>query len=144
MAKKARARPADPSNGVFDSAMRLAAERGWSAVALADIAAAAGLSLADLYALYPSKTAILEALSRDVDRQVLAGVDATTTETPRDRLFDVLMKRFDALAAYRDGLAAIARDGRRDPVILLCGAGQLLRSMGAMLEAAGISAAGVA
>ncbi len=144
MAKKAQAKPADPPKRVVDAALRLAAERGWSAIGLADIAAAAAMSLADLYALYPSKAAILEALSRDVDRQVLAGLDAAAAETPRDRLFDVLMKRFDALAAYREGLAAIARDARRDPAIMLCGAGQLLRSMAAMLEAAGISSAGLA
>jgi hypothetical protein len=102
------------------------------------------LSLADLYAAYPSKTAILEALSRDIDRRVLADAEIDAAETARDRLFDVLMKRFDALAAYRDGLAAIARDARRDPLMVLCGAGQLLRSMAAMLEAAGISSAGLA
>jgi AcrR family transcriptional regulator len=144
MAKKAQAKPADPSKRVIDAALRLAAERGWSAVALADIAGAAAMSLADLYALYPSKTAILEALSRDVDRQVLGGLDAEASETPRDRLFDVLMRRFDALAAYREGLAAVARDARRDPAILLCGAEQLMRSMAAMLEAAGISSSGLA
>jgi len=144
MAKKPQAKPADLPGRVFEAALKLAAERGWSVIALADIAAAAELSLADLYAAYPSKTAILEALSRDVDRRVLAGAEIDATETPRDRLFDVLMKRFDALAAYRDGLAAIARDARRDPVMVLCGAGQLLRSMAAMLEAAGISSAGLA
>lgn len=144
MVKKAQAKPADLPGRVFEAALKLAAERGWSAIALADIAAAAELSLADLYAAYPSKTAILEALSRDVDRRVLAGVEVDATETPRDRLFDVLMKRFDALSAYRDGLAAIARDARRDPVMVLCGTGQLLRSMAAMLEAASISSAGLA
>jgi AcrR family transcriptional regulator len=144
MAKKPQAKPADLPGRVFEAALKLAAERGWSAIALADIAAAAELSLADLYAAYPSKTAILEALSRDVDRRVLAGAEIDATETPRDRLFDVLMRRFDALAAYRDGLAAIARDARRDPVMVLCGAGQLLRSMAAMLETAGISSAGLA
>lgn len=144
MAKKPQAKPADLPGRVFEAALKLAAERGWSAIALADIAAAAELSLADLYAAYPSKSAILEALSRDVDRQVLAGAEIEATETPRDRLFDVLMKRFDVLAAHRDGLAAIARDARRDPVMVLCGAGQLLRSMAAMLEAAGISSAGLA
>jgi AcrR family transcriptional regulator len=144
MAKKAQAKRPDMPKRVFDAALDLAAERGWSKIALADIAAAADLSLADLYAAYPSKTAILEALSRDVDRQVLAGIEVDATETPRDRLFDVLMKRFDALAGYRDGLTAVARDARRDPVMMLCGAGQLRRSMAAMLEAAGISSAGLA
>jgi AcrR family transcriptional regulator len=144
MAKKPQAKPADGAGRVFEAALKLAAERGWSAIALADIAVAAELSLSDLYAAYPSKTAILEALSREVDRRVLAGAEIDATETPRDRLFDVLMKRFDALATYRDGLAAIARDARRDPVMVLCGAGQVLRSMAAMLEAAGISSAGLA
>ncbi len=144
MAKRAQAKPADPGKRVVDAALRLAAVRGWSGLALADIAVAAAISLADLYALYPSKAAILEALSRDADRQVLAGLDAEATETPRDRLFDVLMKRFDALAPYREGLAAVARDARRDPTILLCGAGQLARSMAAMLEAAGIASGGLA
>jgi AcrR family transcriptional regulator len=144
MVKKAQAKRPDTPKRVFDAALGLAAERGWSKIALADVAAAADLSLADLYAAYPSKTAILEAVSRDVDRQVLAGVEVDTTETARDRLFDVLMKRFDALAGYRDGLAAVARDARRDPVMMLCGAGQLRRSMAAMLEAAGISSAGLA
>lgn len=144
MAKKAQAKRPEMPKRVFDAALGLAAERGWSKIALADIAAAADLSLSELYAAYPSKTAILEALSRDVDRQVLAGTEVDTTETARDRLFDVLMKRFDALAGYRDGLAAIARDARRDPLLMLCGAGQLRRSMAAMLEAAGISSAGLA
>lgn len=144
MVKKPQAKPADLPKRVFDAALKLAAERGWSKIALADIAAAAELSLAELYAAYPSKTAILEALSRDVDREVLARVEVDMKETPRDRLFDVLMKRFDALSGYRDGLAATARDARRDPFMVLCGAGQLLRSMAAMLEAAGISSAGLA
>jgi AcrR family transcriptional regulator len=144
MVKKAQAKPADLPKRVFDAALGLAAERGWSAIALADIAAAAKLSLAELYAAYPSKSAILAALSRDVDRRVLAEAEIDMTETPRDRLFDVLMKRFDALAPYRDGLAAIARDAGRDPIMVLCGAGSLLRSMAAMLEAAGISSGGLA
>lgn len=144
MAKKPQAKPADLPHRVFEAALKLAGERGWSQIALADIAAAAELSLAELYALYSSKAAILEALGRDVDRRVLAEVEVEATETPRDRLFDVLMKRFDALAPYRDGLAAIGRDAARDPVMVLCGAAQLLRSMAAMLEAAGISSAGLA
>ncbi len=144
MAKKAETRQADPAKHVIEVALRLAAERGWANLALADIAAAAKLPLADLYASYPSKTAILIALSRQVDRQVLAGLDPGTEESTRDRLFDLIMKRFDALAPYRDGLSAVARDARRDPLAALCGMGQLARSMALMLEAAGVSSSGLA
>jgi AcrR family transcriptional regulator len=144
MAKKAEAKAADPDRHVIEAALRLAAERGWASLALADIAAAAKLPLADLYASYPSKTAILIALSRLVDRQVLAGLEAGDDESTRDRLFDLIMKRFDALVPYREGLSAVARDARRDPLAALCGLGQLARSMALMLEAAGVSSAGIA
>lgn len=144
MAKKAEAKAADPAKHVIEVALRLAAERGWAGLVLADIAAAAKLSLADLYASYPSKTAILVALSREVDRQVLAGLEPGGEESTRDRLFDLVMKRFDALAPYRDGLAAVARDAGRDPVAALCGFDQLARSMALTLEAAGVSSSGLA
>lgn len=144
MAKKAEAKPADPAKHVIVVALRLAAERGWAGLALADIAAAAKLSLAELYALYPSKTAILVALSREVDRQVLAGLEPGGDESTRDRLFDLIMKRFDALTPYRDGLAAVARCAGRDPVAAVCGLEQLARSMALTLEAAGVSSSGLA
>jgi len=144
MAKKAETKQADPARHVIEAALRLAAERGWANLALADIAAAAKLPLADLYASYPSKTAILAALSREVDRKVLAGLEADVGESTRDRLFDLIMKRFDALAPYRDGLSAVARDVGRDPLAALCGLGQFARSMALMLEAAGVSSSGIA
>jgi AcrR family transcriptional regulator len=144
MAKKAETKRADPAGHVIEAALRLAAERGWAGLALADIAAAAKLPLAELYAAYPSKTAILAALGRDVDRRVLAGLEGDSEESTRDRLFDLIMKRFDALAPYRDGLAAVARDLGRDPLAALCGLEQFARSMALMLEAAGVSSSGIA
>jgi AcrR family transcriptional regulator len=143
MAKKAEARQADPTKHVIEAALRLAAERGWAGLALADIAAAAKLPLAELYASHPSKTAILVALSREIDRQAVAGFAPDADESTRDRLFDLIMKRFDALTPYRDGLSAVARDAGRDPVAALCGFGQLARSMALMLEAAGVSSSGI-
>ncbi len=129
---------------IIDAALALAATRGWRTISLADIAAAAGVSLAALYAVFPSKAAILEAFSREIDRAVVAGGEATAEdESPRDRLFDVLMRRFDALGPYRDGVAAVLRDTARDPLAAACGAGPLLRSMALMLETAGISSSGL-
>jgi len=144
MVKKADSRSEDLPKRIRDAALQLAAEGKWNALALADIAAAAKLSLADVYAVYPSKNAILAAVSREVDHRVLAGLEDAAGESPRDRLFDVLMKRFDALAAHRGGLVTVARDAARDPLAVLCGAQQLRQSMALMLEAAGISSSGLA
>ena len=92
----------------------------------------------------PRRRRSWSALSRQVDRQVLAGLETGADESTRDRLFDLIMKRFDALAPYRDGLSAVARDAGRDPLAALCGLGQLARSMALMLEAAGVSSSGLA
>ena len=66
---------------------------------------------------------------------------ATSADSARERLFDTLMRRFDALKPHRDAVRAIARDSVARPAALL-GMPILRRSMGWMLEASGISSAG--
>ena len=125
------------------TALELAATQGWRDTTLADIAEAAKLSLADVHAHYPSKDAILAAFAKGIDAEVLAARDPELgDQPPRDRLFDVLMRRFDALAPHREAMRAIVRDSLGDPRAALCGACILARSMSWMLEAAGLGAAG--
>ncbi|MDH3473434.1 MAG: TetR/AcrR family transcriptional regulator [Rhodospirillales bacterium] len=132
---------------MIDTALALAAERGWHELSWAEIAEAAKVPLAKAYQVYPSKQAILEGFSRAIDIEVLAD-DSLAEEWDddsgaRDRLFDVLMRRFDALQPYREGLGNLAYDQARDPLAALCSLGQLLRSMAAMLEAARVGAGGL-
>ncbi len=140
-----KAAPSDPKERIIDAALALAAKRPWGGIALADIAAAARLSLAELHATFPSKLAILEAFLRRTDRAVMAAVAADAPEgSARDRLFDVVMRRFDALAPHRAAIASVLRATLCDPVALLCGGCAFRRSMAAMLEAAGLTADGLA
>lgn len=136
------AKKPDPVQRIVDAAFSLAAERGWRSTTLADIAEAAGMSLAELYRHVAGRSDIVAALSRLTDAKVLAGGTADMDERPRDRLFDVLMRRFDALAPYKEGLRAIWTEARMDPVSALSSLPHLKRSMGWMLEAAGIRSAG--
>ncbi len=129
---------------VIDAALTLAAEKGWRDLALADIAERAGLSIGALYAQFPSKSAILAAYSRSVDAAVLAETDSDqTNESAKDRLFDLLMRRFDKLDAHKPGLLRIAEDTGRDPLSLVCSLANVDRAMAAMLEAAGLSTTGL-
>jgi AcrR family transcriptional regulator len=129
---------------IVDAALELAAERGWSGIALADIAAAARLSLAEVYALFPAKGAILDAFVRRIDRATLSGVDVNAAEgSVRDRLFEIVMRRLDALAPHRRAVAAIAGDLPRDPLMALCSGGRLLRSIAWMAGAAGVDTSGL-
>ena len=138
------AKVSDKTDPVIRAAFDLAARLGWRHVGLADIAAESKLSLAELYGRYPSKTDILMAFSRTIDATVLAGTGAPSEdESVRDRLFDALMRRFEALGPYKDGLAAVLRDGAGGPAALLCGGVSLLRSMAWTLESAGVGSNGL-
>ena len=144
MAKRPQRKPPDRTDRIVDAALALAVEHGWRGVSLAAVARKARLPLADVYRACPSRSAILDAFARRIDLAVLATADAELAgETPRDRLFDVLMRRFDALAPHRQAVAAIVADLPREPPALALFAPCFARSMACMLEAAGLSTTGV-
>jgi AcrR family transcriptional regulator len=130
---------------VLDAFLTLVAERGYREVTLRDVAAAADMGLADLYRLYPDKMALVAGIMARVDAAVLAGTPrhVDPEETARDRLFDVMMRRFDTLKPHREAIRSIVRTARRDPLLALALAPSVRRSMAAMLEAAGLSSEGV-
>lgn len=128
----------------FKAVMDLAASHGWRRASLSDIAGAAGLSLAGLQAKYSSKAAILSGFADHIDAKVLDG-RSDDDGSARDRLFDVLMRRFDALNPYKDGLAVLVKEAGGDGLAgVICGGRRLMRSMAWMLESAGIGSAGLA
>ncbi len=129
----------------LDAFIRLIAEKGFAEVALRDVAEASGLAFADLYRLYPDKVALAAAFMARIDNEVLVGTPTRSDpeETARDRLFDVMMRRYDVLRPYREALRAIRRAATRDPMLALAIGPALRRSMAAMLEAAAVPSDGV-
>ena len=134
----------DARQAIIESALALAASRGWSRVGLGDIAEAAEVSLAELRAEFPSRSAIAAAYFANIDREVLAARDPEMAGRPAtERLFDVFMRRFDLLNADREGVVAIVRSGPWNPETIVCEPVRLRRSMRWMLEAADLSSAGL-
>ena len=129
-------------HAALDGAMRLAAEQGWNKLTLAAIADEAGVPLSDLYARYTTKQAILDDIRKTADRAMFAG-GAVTDDPARDRLFEVLMRRFDALAPWREGIAAVVEAHSRDPLAAACSGFGAVASMAAALEAAGLNSSGL-
>lgn len=126
---------------VAAAAMRLAAEKGWRRTGLLEVARETGLPLGQFYRRFPDRADLLAAVSRVADTAVLAGdAPADPDESARDRLFDVMMRRFDALTPYRDGLRAVTRDLRAEPLTAIAFARPFGRSMAWMLRAAGVEA----
>ncbi len=133
----------DPKDRLLDAALALAARRPWDEVSLHDIATEAHVSLAELHSSFRDKTDILVALGDRTDQQVLENLDTGMTGEPaRERLFDVMMARFDVLRPHRAAVRSIVHAVSRSPgdLIRLRDAG--MRSMVWTLEAAGIESGG--
>jgi AcrR family transcriptional regulator len=129
---------------IIDAALDCIEAQGWRSLSLAVIAAAADLPILRVYRVFPSKAAILCGFLRRVDEAVLAApLDTQDDERPRDRVFDLLMRRFDALAPHKGALTVLRRELPTDPPAALGVAHAGLRSMRWMLEAAGIRTGGI-
>ena len=86
------------------AALQMAADKGWAAVDFIALSAVSGVPLADIFARFDVKDDVLIALGRMVDEQVAEAFgDVRAGEDCRDRLFDVLMERFDVpkYSSYR-------------------------------------------
>lgn len=127
----------------IDAFMGLLAERPFQEIGLAEVAGRAGIRLSRLREEFGSTLAIYAAHVKEIDRIVLDGGDGDLGEEPaRERLFDVLMRRLEALRPYKDAVASLMRSARRSPPLAFALNGIAVRSQVWMLEAAGIPASG--
>jgi AcrR family transcriptional regulator len=126
-----------------EATLRLASDRPWNDIEIADIAREAHVSLSEFRDLFPSKGAVLGGFSRLIDRQVLDGTtDDLADEPPRERVFDVMMRRLDAMTPHKEALRRITFALRRDPLSLAALNQVGLNSMRFMLAAARVSTEG--
>lgn len=130
--------PRSAEDRIIDAFMARLATTPFSRIEPGDVARDAGISLAELRRRFDSRLDIVAAFVRRIDAEVLEGIDpALAGEPARDRLFDVLMRRLDRLAPYKDAVRMV----RRDPAAVLALVPVVASSMGFMLAAASIPTA---
>lgn len=118
-----------------------AALRGWRDVNIAEAAREADLPLDQVRARFPGRGAVLLRFGILADQAALAA--GSNEPSPRERLFDMVMSRFDALQQNRAGILQLLRALRTDPATSLLLYGATLRSMKWLLDGAGIPSAGI-
>ncbi len=128
---------------IIDAFISLLAEKPIEQIGFAEIANQAGVSLSELRGHFGTTLAILAAQMKEIDRQVLAGIDADMAEEPpRERLFDVLMRRLEMLEPHKVAVRSLARSAARNPGLAFALNGLAVRSQQWMLTAADIGASG--
>jgi AcrR family transcriptional regulator len=126
------------------TAFELIAEQGWSRLSLVAVARRAGVTPAELYRELPSRGALLGALRRRIDDAMLGVEEADLAGLPlRDRVFELMMARLEALVPFRPGLRRLAREARGDPCLVMVTACRLDRSLAWLQDAAGLRRSGL-
>ncbi len=129
---------------IIDGALALAAVQGWESCSVRDIAGEAEVSLEEFYDHFDDRADVVSAYGRRLDRIVLSRFAELDYDTsPRDRLFDILMERFDVAGDHRDGVVSILHSCKVDPKQAVISLPHLGGSMVRMLEAAGLDTAGL-
>lgn len=134
---------------ILGAFLTLLAEKRFERIELADVAQLSNVSLADLRGEFGSTFDMVSAFMRETDKKVLAGGAQLTLDpeladqSARDRLFDVLMRRFEVLAPHREAVRSLYRSARTNPGLAL-GLNKLaVRSQQWMLSGAGIGSSGM-
>src|SRR3954469_7703664 len=123
--------------------MALLAEKRFEDIGFGEIAARSGLTLANCRGEFGSTLAIYAAHVKDLDRKMLASASGDMAEEPpRERLFDVLMRRIETMAPYREATRSLLKSVSRNPGLAFAMNGLAVRSQSWMLTAADIDAAG--
>lgn len=133
----------------IDAMMKLVVAEGWRAVTFGRIATACGMSLSELYTQYKSKSDLLVAYSSRVDAAMLTALGPTPLAVEgnvvKDRLFEAIMARLDAMAPDKAAIRVLMRELPGDPAALACFLyGGLRRGLDWVLASADLDGAGLA
>jgi hypothetical protein len=120
--------------------LRIAADKPWRETTIFDIATAAGVDIAAFAGLAPGDAA--DVLDDHFDRAVAAGLtEVDRGQALRDRLFDLAMKRFEAMEPHRQAILALEKD--RDGVAIAAAFARAGRTARWLLTLAGERVDGV-
>jgi hypothetical protein len=124
-----------------DGAVTLAAGQPWDQITLSDLCAQCGLTLVDCARATVTKAHVAAYLDAAIDQAMLASQSKVDrSQSVRDRLFDVLMSRFDALEDNRNAWMSILSADNRDMMSSLARRARRARSAAWALEASGVNA----
>jgi hypothetical protein len=134
----------DPSTrrDLARAALTLAASTPWRDVTLAKLADAANRPASDLYAssLGEAVDCVEEAFDRAIADDL---VSLDPGQSVRDRLFDLIMRRFEAMEPHRTAVLAMEHGLDRDPTLMAAAHQRHVRCARWVLALAGLEADGM-
>ena len=123
-----------------EAALKLAAENPWGELTLSEIAEEAGLELSEFHGV-ADKRDIAAAVEPMLDK-AMSTEPADMDDPPRERLFDVIMLRFEKMEEHRAGLLSLQHWREANPARLAALAKARMNTARWALASAGLDAQG--
>jgi hypothetical protein len=124
-----------------ENALSLSAETPWDKVTLSALCAAGEVTLVDCAKVRVTKAHVTAYLDSIIDQAMLKTTNKVdASQSVRDRLFDVLMGRFDTMEDQRGAWVSILKAEKSDMVASLARRARRAVTSAWALEAAGVSA----
>ena len=133
---------ADIKSKATEAALALAADTPWQDITLSRIADEADLSLGELYGVTTRE--VIEAEVDVLFDRAMLEESVSQEDPPRERLFDALMLRFEAMEPYRRGIVSMMRHRTGSPASRAQAHLRRLKTARWALIAAGLDAGSVA
>lgn len=124
------------------AALATAGSAPWRTLTLLDLARAAGRPVSDFHGA--SMGEAIDCVEEAFDRAISDNLETLdATQTVRDRLFDLIMKRFEAMEPHRAAILAMEAGVDRDPILLAAQHQRHVRCARWVLALAGLEADGM-
>ena len=124
---------------IFTATLKLATLKPWPSLTLKDIAKTAQIPLGKITAYFSSTNEILSAIIGDIDNKVEKQIGRSNqSDTPHDRLFEIIMCRFDILQPHKAAILRIIESAKLNPSLARTLLDAQWQTMGRMLSIAGL------
>jgi hypothetical protein len=123
------------------AALSLAASRPWREVTLTDLAQEASRPVSDFYGASLAEAA--DCVEEAFDRAIGEDLQLDPGQSVRDRLFDLIMRRFEAMEPHRAAVLAMEQGADRDPILMGAAHQRHVRCARWVLALAGLEADGM-
>jgi ubiquinone biosynthesis protein COQ9 len=129
---------------IIQSALELASQNAWQDVSLNDIALNANLDMSQIIEFYDDQNDVIAMYGKDINKKLAEQFKGQSLEgdSIKDRLFDILMERFDLLNNDRSAILSILNTITMDPHQIIVTMPWLCKSMGIVLEIANVPSHG--
>ena len=128
---------------IFKACLKAIEREGWKSFTFAKASQESGIPLSAFKKHFSSPADVMIHLFQKIDKDVLEHHVASENLSTKDRLFEILMERFDAATPYKPVLRRFWHDWLHTPDDFPSLACQGYSSMTWMLEAAGLNPRGI-